>query len=65
MIKTLINRILIRSKIKKISSEMNQLSYYSGVKKNDDPAISKRYDELDEQREKLIICLAFDIQIKP
>lgn len=54
----------IRSRIKSISQEMDQLSYYSGVEKNDDPRIAKRYAELDQKREKLINCLAFDIEIK-
>ena len=55
----------IRSQMSKINSEMAQLSHYSGVEKNDDPRIAKRYEELDQKRENLIRCLAFDVQINP
>jgi hypothetical protein len=59
LFKRILNRIRLRNEFRKISSEMDQLSHYSGVEKNDDPEIARRYNQLDEKRELLIRLIAF------
>jgi hypothetical protein len=45
--------------LKKIRSEMSQIEYYTGVEKDDNPELPKRYNELLNQRKSIIEGLEF------
>jgi hypothetical protein len=40
--------------LKKIRSEMSQIEYYTGVEKDDNPELPKRYNELLNKRKSII-----------
>jgi hypothetical protein len=51
--------IPIKREIDRITTEMGQIEYYTGVEKDDNPVLPKRYEYLNARREILIRKLAF------
>ena len=50
----IIKIIKIFRKLKKLSVEMFQLSWYDGIEKDTDPKIAQRYIDCDHEKNKLL-----------